>query len=297
MQLLPEAVHIVKLNAKAGGTSWTGSLTLPRGCGTPAACAAQFFLSTSRVSLSDVNEWLNPKSKKRPWYRVLALGSDSRPAWWTSLHANGRISADRFQVRGIEATHMSSSVSLEDGKLRLSGLNADLFEGMHHGDWKVDFAKAPAVCTGTGNLAGVSLAAIASAMNDGWVSGTANASYEVKGPCPAEFWQAGIGKLHVEVQDGVFPHVLIAAGTQALRASLIKGEAQLHGGEIEITNTQFISPEVTYQLSGTASLKHEVDLRLTRISSDPAVGYTIGGTLEAPRVAPLSRTEQARLGQ
>ena len=91
--------------------------------------------------------------------------------------------------------------------------------------------------------------------------------------------------------------MLIAAGTQALRASLIKGEAQLHGGEIEITNTQFISPEVTYQLSGTASLKHEVDLRLTRISSDPAVGYTIGGTLEAPRVAPLSRTEQARLGQ
>lgn len=295
MDLLPDAVHIVKLNAKAAGTTWMGSLQLPRGCGTPDACTAQFSLNTNRVSLSDINQWLNPSSRKRPWYRVLGGNSESRPAWWTTLNTSGRVIADRVQVHGIEATHVSSTVSLQDGKLRLSGLNADLLEGKYHGEWKLDFAKAPAICAGTGNLIGVSLSAIATAMDDGWIAGTANASYELKGACPTDFWQVADGKLRVEVTDGTFPHVMVGDG-EPLQASELKGEARLHGGKIEIAETQLISPEGTYQLTGTASLKRQLDLRLTRVPAGPInMGYSIGGTLASPRVAPLSGTEQAGL--
>jgi hypothetical protein len=296
MQLLPDAVHVARLNANAAGTVWTGSVDLPRGCGTPDACPVRFALNTNKVGLSDMLEWLNPNPRKRPWYRVLSMGGEARPAWWTTLHANGRITAGRFQIHGIEATHISANLIVEDGKLRVAGLSADVLQGKYHGDWNVNFLKTPAVCAGAGALADISLAAVADLMNDGWVAGTANASYELKGPCPADFWSSAEGKLHVEVTDALFPHVMIGDGSEALQASHIKGQGRLHDGQIEIADTHLISPEANYDLTGTASLKREVDLKLTRISNGPPqTGYSIGGTLETPTVAPLSRTEQAQL--
>ncbi|MGZ4731233.1 MAG: AsmA family protein [Terriglobales bacterium] len=296
MQLMADAVHVVRLNANAAGAAWTGSLDLPRGCGTPDACPVHFALNTNQAALSNLQEWVNPKSRKRPWYRVLTRGAEAHPAWWSTLHASGRVTAGRFQIHGIEATHVSANLNVEDGKLRLAGLTADVLQGKHRGDWNVNFLKSPAVCAGAGDLADISLAAIAEVMNDGWVAGTANASYELKGPCPADFWPSTEGKLHVDVTDALFPHVMIGDGSEALQASHIKGQARLHDGQIQITDTHLISPGGTYELSGTASLKREVDLRLTRTSNGPPeLGYRIGGTLEAPRVAPLSRTEQAQL--
>ena len=82
---LPDAVHVVRLNANAAGTAWTGSVDLPRGCGTPDACPVHFALNTNKTALSDLQEWLNPNPRKRPWYRVLTMGGEARPAWWTTL--------------------------------------------------------------------------------------------------------------------------------------------------------------------------------------------------------------------
>lgn len=296
MQLLADAVHVVRLNANAAGAAWTGSLDLPRGCGTPDGCALHFTLNTNKVALSDLQQWLNPKSRKRPWYRVLTMGGEARPTWWTTLHASGRVTAGRFQIHGIEATHVSANLNVQDGRLRVAGLTADVLQGKYRGDWNVNFLKTPAVCSGTGDLAGISLAAIADVMNDGWVAGTANASYDLKAPCSADFWPSAEAKLHVEVTDALFPHVMIGNGSEALQASHLEGQARLHDGQIEITDTHLISPDGIYDLTGTASLEREVDLKLTRTSNAPAEpGYRIGGTLEAPHVAPLSRTEQAQL--
>ncbi len=295
MQLAPDAVHILKLNAKAAGTSWTGSVDLPRGCGTPDSCPVRFVLNTKGVSLTDLNDWVNP-SLKRPWYRVLTLNSDARPLWWKSLHASGSITADRLQVHGVEAMHVASNLVLEDDKLRFTGLTADVLGGKHRGEWKVDFAKAPATCTGTGSLNGISLAAVATAMDDRWVAGTANGNYEIKGSCPTSFWGTADGTLHVEVAQGLFPHVLIRDGTEPLQAGQLRGDLRLHSGRIEFSEAELVSSEGTYQLTGTASLKRNIDLKLTRGPSEPTnVGYSISGTLEAPRVTALSRTEQARL--
>lgn len=296
MQLLPGTVHVAHLSGNAAGTTWTGSLDLPRGCGTPGACPVQFSLNTNRVSVSDLKEWVNPSSKKRAWYRVLALGGEAHPAWWSTLRASGRLSAEHVLVHGIDATHLVANLNLDEGKLRLTGLAADALQGKHRGEWKVDFAKSPAMCSGTGSLTGLSLADVAAAMKDGWIAGTANANYELKGPCAVDFWQLAEGKLHVDVKHVVFPHVLLQDGAEELQASQIVGDAQLHGGNIEIMDSELVSPDATYRLSGTASLKREVDVKLTRTSSGAEnVGYSIVGTLEAPRVSPLARTEQARL--
>lgn len=296
IQLLPDAVHVVRLNANAAGTAWTGSVDLPRGCGTPDACLVHFALNTNQAALGDLQEWLNPNSRKRPWYRVLTIGGETRPAWWTTIRAGGRVTAARFQIHGIDASHVSANLNLEDGKLRIAALTADVLEGKHRGDWTFNFLKTPALCVGAGDLTGISLSAMADLMNDSWIAGTANGSYELKGPCPADFWPSADGKLRVEVTDALFPHVMIHDGAAALQASHIKGQARLHDGEIAITDTHLISPGGSYDLTGTASLKRDVNLTLTRISNGvPEAGYRIGGTLEAPRVTPLSRTEQAQL--
>jgi hypothetical protein len=296
MQLVPDAVHLTKLNAKAAGTSWSGSVDLPRGCGTPDACPVHFALNTREVALSEISQWINPGAKKRPWYRVLASSSETRPMWWKSLHASGKLATDQLDVNGVKAAHVSANLNVENGKMQFSALVADLLGGKHQGEWKVEFAKKPVICSGTGTLEGISLGSIADAMDDGWVAGTANGTYELKGSCPGNFWQGADGKLHVEVQDGIFPHISLADDPEPLQASEIKGDARLHAGEIEITNTELVSSDQIYLLTGTASLKREVDLKLTRVPTGPAkVGYSIGGTLEAPRVLALSSTEQARL--
>ncbi|HKU24784.1 MAG TPA: AsmA family protein [Candidatus Sulfotelmatobacter sp.] len=295
LQLMPEVIHLSKLNAKAGGSLWTGSVDLPRGCGTPDACLAHVSLNTKRLDLSGINTWLNTGAIKHPWYQVLTSTLESRPAWWTSVHAVGRIAADVFYLHNVQATRVSANLSMEQGKLQLSGFNADLLGGKYKGEWKVEFANKPALCTGTGTLTGISLATIAESMNDGWVAGSADGSYEVKGPC-VEFWQKAEGVMHVQVRDGILPHILLAGSTEPLRASELKGKAHLQGGDIEISDTQMISPDGTYGLTGTVSLDRQVNLRLTRVPNQQEnAGYTISGTLETPRITALTRTEQARL--
>ena len=48
MQLGADAVHVTKLSAKAAGTAWTGTLDLPRGCGSLGACSVKFCLECRR---------------------------------------------------------------------------------------------------------------------------------------------------------------------------------------------------------------------------------------------------------
>lgn len=294
LRLLPDQVRVTKLSARAAGSDWTGSMELPRGCGTPDACPVHFVLNTNQAGLTRLNEWINVSAKKRPWYKVLETSTSGGPSLLARLRASGRVSADRLQLPGTTATQISANVSLEDGKLHFSEVTADLAGGHHTGEWQVDFSSKPAVCEGSGTLAGVVLDSFANAMNDGWIAGTGNATYKVTGTCPADFWKSAEGTLHVSMKDGAFPHVLIG-DAQPLRVFRLDGQAELRAGTIEIKDAKLDAPEGHYQLSGTASLTREVDFRLKGAPDNPTSGYTITGTLAEPRVSPLRGTEQARL--
>lgn len=295
LRLAPDQVRVTKLNAKAAGSDWTGSLEMPRGCGAPDACAIHFALNTNQAALMRLNEWINVSATKRPWYRVLEANTPAGPSLLTRLRASGRVTADRLQLPGTAATHLSANVILEDGKLQLSDLTADFAGGQHKGEWQVDFSSKPAVCKGSGTLTGVTLDSFANAMKDGWIAGTANASYKITASCPADFWKSAEGTLRVSMKNGAFPHVLIGDDAQPLRVSRLDGQADLHDGTIEIKDAKLNSPEGNFHLSGTASLTREVDFRLKGAADSPTAGYAITGTLAEPRVSPLRGTEQARL--
>jgi uncharacterized protein involved in outer membrane biogenesis len=297
LQLLPNEVRVAKLNAKAADTLWTGSLTMPRGCGTPEACQVHFVLNANQITLGGLSEWVRPSPKERPWYRVLESSPQAGPSFLASVRASGQVTTDHLQMQGLTATRVSAKVNLDSGNLEISELNADFLGGKHRGQWQADFSGKPAVCRGSGSLSGVSLARLADVMENGGIAGTANTSYEITGPCSAGFWTSAEGALQFEMRDGKLPHVALAEDAEALTITRFAGEARLQAGKIEMKDAHLNSPEGKFLVSGTASLKSDLDFRLAKVPSGAAaVGYTISGTLEEPRVIPLIGPEtQARL--
>ncbi len=295
VHLANDRVRVEKLNARAANTSWTGSLEMPREVWNSGACEVHFNLGADRIALSELSEWASPRPKERPWYRVLESSPQARPSWLGSLRAAGRLTVERLQVHSLGATHVSANVSLDRGKVQVSDLNADLLGGRHRGAWLADFTAKPAVCKGGGSVAGISLARLADTAQEPWISGTANGSYEVFGSCTAGFWTSAEGTLQFDLRNGTLPHISLVEDEGSLQIARLSGQARLHGGEVELKDAKLDSASGRFQLSGTASLKRDLDLKLARLPLGTAAGYTITGTLAEPRVAPLPGAEQARL--
>jgi len=295
MQLLPDGVHVGRVSAKVAGATWTGSLEMPRGCGNFAACGVHFNLNASQIETSQLAAWVSPSAKEKPWYRMLESSTQPGTSFAASLRASGRLSAARVQVQNLTATQLTATVNVDRGVVTLSDLNADFLDGRHRGEWRADFKAKPAVCSGQGNLSGVSLAGLADTMKHALVAGAANASYEVKGSCPADFWASAEGTLQFDMRDGLLPHVSLSEDEGPLKIARFSGHAKLHEGHLEFENAKMDSANGKFQVSGTASLRHEIDLKLAR-SGSVSAHYIITGTLADPHVIQTANPEtQARL--
>ncbi len=293
LQLLANEVRVGRLAASAADTAWTGSLEMPRGCGTPGACAVHFNLHANKVALGDLSAWARPGAKERPWYRVLESSPQAVPSFLASLHASGNLSAGHFQIQKFAATQVSADVDLDHGKLRIANLSAEWLGGTHRGEWLADFSVSPAACSGSGTVEDASLAGLAE--NAAWITGTAGGEYQVKGPCSAEFWQAAEGVVQFDLREGALPHLSLAENEAGVKISRLWGRARLQGGQFEMKDVWLNSPAGKFQLSGTAGLSREVEVKMTRAAGSS--GYAISGTLGEPRVTTFPGAEQARLKQ
>ena len=302
LQLLPNEVRVSKLTVNAARTSWTGTLELPRGCGTPAACAINFNLNVNEVKLGEFSHWVHPQGKPEAWYRLLTSASPAAPSFLTSLRASGKITANRLLVHDLAATHVVANVNLDHAKLAITGLRADLLGGMHRGDWQMDFNVKPPVYSGSGSLTEISLAHLAAAMNDSWISGTANGSYHLKasGSSSGEFWQSAEASIQFEMSDGMLSHIALGADASSLQVDRFQGRAHLHDGNVEVNDAELDSVDGVFQVKGNVSLKQELDLTLTpagETNSGHATssGYSITGTVTEPRVGVANPETQAQL--
>jgi uncharacterized protein involved in outer membrane biogenesis len=242
-----------------------------------------FDLHADQLSTDQLNLLVNPRTLKRPWYRFLSPDSQSGLPYLLRVRATGRLSADRVIVRSLSATRMSSDITLENGTV-IADLRADMLGGRHVGQWKANFLAKPPEYTGSGKVDHFALGQLAETMRDGWVTGTATASYQAKasGLSATDLFSSANATLQVEAHDGIFPHIELSeqAGPLHLRhlgATLVLHDRtfEIHEGKLETTNG-------TYQLSGTASLGQTLDLKLARSG---ATGFNITGTLTRPKVA------------
>jgi AsmA family/AsmA-like C-terminal region len=305
LQLLPDEARVEKLSARGADAHWTGSVTLPRGCGMPGACLVHFNLNTEEVGLSDLSKWLGSQPSRRRWYQVLTSAKPAAQTLLENLRASGKVSAGHLRIHDIVADRVSASLELDRGKLEISILRADVLGGKHRGDWQADFTAGSPVYTGSGALTGISLQQMAGAMNDPWISGTAGGTYQLtaSGADSDAFWESAEGELQFDLRDGVLSHISLASGEEPLRVTRWQGRARLRDGKIEIEKGNLVSPAGAYEISGTASLGRVLDVKLTRGADAKPTGagslvYSITGTLAEPRVAVTPSPEtQARLKQ
>ncbi len=285
----PERVDVQDLRATVGGSTVTGIISLPRHCAVPSGCPTTFDLRADVVDLDKLNLALNPHARPEPWYRFLSSGSPGSP-YLLGLYAKGTISAKQFKIRKFEAERMSAIAEMKDGKLRLSDLEADLWNGKEVGDWTADFKAKPPRYGGTGTVQHASLNPLAQAMSDDWITGWANATYRVaaSGLSAADLFSSASGTLQVDARDGSLPHIVLAESEgpvqmKRLSARLVLEDRRLslEGGELETAAAQ-------YGFTGTASWDRVLDLKLTR---DGAPAFNITGTLTEPRVAQASPSE------
>jgi hypothetical protein len=300
LQLLSDETRVEKLIAQAGDVRWTGSVTLPRGCGMPSACLVRFSLNSEEIGLTELSKWLGSQPNQRRWYQMLTSEESKTPTFLENLRASGKLSVGRFRIHNLVADRVSAVLDLERGRLTVSDLRADLLGGKHRGEWQVDFTAATPAYTGSGTLTGISLVQLATAMHDPWISGTAEGTYQItaSGKDSTAFWESAEAGLQFDMRDGVLSHISLATDDGPLRVTRWQARARLRDGQIEIEKGKLISAGGVYELSGTASLGQILDLKLARgTDSKPASSlvYSISGTVAEPKVAPTTPVTQARL--
>jgi uncharacterized protein involved in outer membrane biogenesis len=249
-----------------------------------------FDLHATQIDTDELNQSLNPHPRKQPWYRFLSTSPQTATPYLLTLHAAGKLNVDRLAIQNLVATRVSAHVELERGIVRLSDLRGDLLGGKHLGDWQADFSVKPPGYSGSGTLQGIDLQQLAQAMHDGWVTGTATATYRASasGIDAAELISSAKANLKIEVRDGVLPHIVLTEGNEPLHIRRLVGNLALRDGRFEIQQGKLETPGGIYQLSGTASLTRTLDLKLVR---DGAPGFNIIGPLTEPRVAPVKAQE------
>lgn len=282
----PSQTRVNNLTATMVGTSWRGSLTLPRPCGTMSTCPIRFDLHADQITADQWFPLLFPKAQKEPWYRFGSASIRSGSPGLLALNAAGKLSADKIVVRSVAANKVSATVQVQGGKIELQDLRAELLGGRHTGDWTADFTSQPPRYTFSGGVDHLALGQLATAMSNAWITGVATAKYQVdaSGLAPSELLASATGTSQVEVRNGTFPHIVLAENV-GLRLQRLTAHLSLRAGKIEIQDGYLESASDEYQLSGTASLDRVLDLKLTR---DGAPGFNITGTLSQPRVTPLA---------
>lgn len=202
----------------------------------------------------------------------------------------GKLSANRVIVRKLVANRVSSNAELANGKLRLYDLRGEVLGGKHVGEWRADFTAKPPEYSGTGTLERIALDQLAESMKDGWITGLATATYKLStsGLDASDLFASATSTLNVNAQNVVLRHLALAEGSGPLQIHRLAARLLLNNGQFEIQESKLETPAETYQVSGTASLTRNLNLKLTR---QGAPGYNITGTLMEPHVSTIISSE------
>ena len=291
IELTPGAAEVRKVTAAAAGNTWRGSLTIPRSCDTPRACVIGFDLHTDEFVTDNLAALVNAVPGKQPWYRFLSSPAQPKP-YLASIHAAGRLTAGRVLIHNLVANRVSAEVELEQGRLQLSNLRAEVLGGHHAGEWQADFTVNPPAYRGHGTLEKVALGQVADAMHDPWITGAASVEYRAStaGWNKAELLAHAEASFQIEARDGSLPHLTLAGESGPLRINRFTGQILLRAGKFEIEPGKLQTAGGIYQLSGTASWSRVLDIKLAR---EGARGFDITGTLNQPHVT-LSTTPETQ---
>ena len=264
----------------------TGSFQVPRHCQPSSDCAISFDFKSDSLTLDDLNRLVNPKAWDRPWYQRLVSGGGNPDSPWKWLYAKGRITAQKFAVKGIPTSKAVAQISISPGSAAITDLRTNLLGGAYQGEFNLSSLQGQPAFQSKGHFDHISMTDLASLMKDGWATGNISLNYDGS----AVGWQAAdllnsmAATADFDWRNGSLPHITMASEHQPLAIQRFDGAVQLKGGTLSISEGKLQNHAGIYQVSGTASLARDLKMTLTR---DSGSTYSVTGTLARPKIAPL----------
>ncbi len=289
VKLDPETVSLEKIAAQTGDTHWSGAVRAPRRCA-PEGCVFQFDLGADQLSSGGLAEWFTPRSTKRPWYRILTSSEQQGKSPLLAVKARGRLRINRLGLKEVDASQVVAQVNLDRGKIALTGLRGQVFQGTHQGDWVIDVSAMPPHYQATGQLQNVSMAQVSAAMNDAWATGTADGKFDLttSGGNFSDLLAHAEGELQFTLRNGALAHLELPDAAKPFPVHLFAGNLKMKNGTWKLSAGKLESHDGIYQVSGTASPGSGLNLVLTRGDEQ---SWNITGTLLKPSVTHANRTE------
>jgi hypothetical protein len=287
--LAPDAVTLEKLSAETGNTRWNGSVTSPRHCAAP-GCVFHFDLGADRLSTDSLMEWFTPHPAKRPWYRLLTASDAGGKSLLLGIQARGTVRVNQLMLKKVAAGQVAAQVELDRGKITLTSLRGQVFQGTYQGKWVIDVSSAPARYQATGTVGNIALAPVTALMNDAWATGMADGKLDVTGTgdTVSDFLAHADGELQFVMRNGTLPHIEIPGAAKPLPVHRFAGNLRLKEGIWKLQAGKLESRDGVYQVSGTAARGGGLDLVLTRGDQQT---WNVTGTLAEPHLTRAHRAE------
>jgi len=295
--LTPDLTRVQQVSAWTGDTHWNGSVRAPRHCAP--SCLFQFDLSADRLSTGDLVQWFTPHPAKRPWYRILSSTNQASEqgaggSALAALRAHGNLRVAQFEMKNVLATQVATELTADHGKIRLDRLRGQFLQGIHEGNWTVNASAQPLAYHGSGTLKGIALERLSALMNDAWVTGNADGTFdlETSGASFQEMLANADGKLQFSMRNGAFAHVELPGAPAPFPVYRFSGSLQVNDGTWQLSAGRLESRDGLYQVSGTSSPSNGIDFMFTRGDEQ---SWNVTGTIAKPLAAPaneeISRTE------
>lgn len=261
-----------------GKVSLSGVASFPRSCDIESPCESNFDLTTDDLNPERWNEMLNPRLRKRPWYRLFGV-TEAEHNVISNLHASGRITARRLTLGPVAGSNFQTAFSIADGVLLLTGTRADLLGGNLSGEWKIDFTGSQPKYESTGVATRIQTEKLTALLKASLGSGAISLQYKMQmaGWDAAALAQSATADTKFTWSGGA---LRISPDGKPLRVITGEGKATLDKTGWTISASKWNTPAGIFRLSGTASRDSALALEFTQ--KDGAVSK-VTGTLQKPQ--------------
>jgi len=278
-------VSLQNLSADVGSLHLAGTVAFPRSCEKNGKCPVLFDIHANTLDSGQLNMLLNPRTRKRPWYRLLT-SREAENSVLASLDASGSISAGTLKVRGLVATKVSAHLDLNQQVAKFTNVRGELFGGVHTGSLQADFSGEKPSYSGSGALTKVMMSHVSAAMKNGWATGSVSGKYDftASGWSAPELVSSAKGAADFTWKDGTLKYVTLQDGKDSLHFTSYTGKVVLQDATLKFDESKLQTSSGIYEVSGKSSPDLKLEFTLTHSNGQ---GYKISGSLMNPQVAAL----------
>ena len=288
----PGERRLTLTNSEVFGSRWTGSIS-SRDTG-----PWEFSLSTDRLEIGAVNQWLNPARQQGLFQRLISSAATRRGSaeyedQLVRLRARGQVQVAQLTLAPVSLHKLRGTLDLDGRKLSLSDAQADFYGGAVRGSFRAELALEPKY-EAQARFERVNLAALtaATATLKNLFSGTAagELSLSTRGIGRENLLRALDAQGAFEFRDAQFRGLDLAEsvrvgaarpGLSSFRSAFVR--LNLAAEKFQLEELRLALPAAQWDAEGTVDFARQLDIRL-RSAAPPSTTFHLTGPLSAPQM-------------